>query len=109
MFQYRNFSGLFPDVDPEIAAALEGEFETNEDDFDDDFILKANAHGSDDEGSSMMKGIRITDTEEKGKDALMKRFGLSRNERFSDEDSDEEEDDDFDGEYILLCCVLSCS
>ncbi|KAI1711319.1 low temperature viability protein domain-containing protein [Ditylenchus destructor] len=58
-------NSLFPDVDPEIAAALEGEFETNEDDFDDDFILKANAHGSDDEGSSMMKGIRITDTEEK--------------------------------------------
>lgn len=82
---------LLPDIDPDIAAALEGDF--NEDDEDnlleDDFVLKANAAGDD---GSVMPLERVSQTVNRSE--MLERFGLVREERFSDESSD----DDYEGE-----------
>uniref|UniRef100_A0A915DB29 Protein LTV1 homolog n=1 Tax=Ditylenchus dipsaci TaxID=166011 RepID=A0A915DB29_9BILA len=88
-------SGLFPDIDPDIAAALDGEFE-GDDFLEDDFMEKAN--GVADDGSEM-DTVRITD-EVSGKNEMMKRFGLARNEKFSDESSSDGEDCDGEDSHL---------
>lgn len=41
------FEELLPNIDPDVAAALEGEVDDDDGELEDDFMLKANAEGDD--------------------------------------------------------------
>lgn len=83
---------LLPDVDPDIAAALDGDadFDDESDLLEDDFIQQANASGSDGEDTEMTEQPK-----EDGRTEMLRRFGLVREQR---SESDEEDDDDDDEE-----------
>jgi protein LTV1 len=77
-------------IDPDIAAALEGDADFGEEDFDeleDDFIAMANA----DDGEAPM--AQSTSDSRNGQADVMKRFGLIR-ERHSSEEDDSEDDEE---------------
>jgi protein LTV1 len=81
-------------IDPEVAAYLDGEAQIDDEELEDDFMQLANGEGDEImEDDEYAEGSMMD--EKAGRANIMERFGLVR-EKFSDESSEDEDMNDFD-------------